>query len=288
MYTEYEERGYLKESFQIFHLSEPLQKEVPFHYHEFLKIFILIHGNISYIVEGKEYDLHPYDIVLIDAGEIHRPVLHDENGYERIIIYVSQDFLSSYSQENLQKCFQKEQKRASHVIRYSSDKPSFASHRLMEMTASACQNIYAGKLLQKCRLLEFLILLNDAIIHQKNLYAAPTSQNENILKILRYINSNLTQNLTISQIADAVHLNRSYLMHKFKEETGYTVKEFITEKRLFLAGNYIKNGVPLTEACYRSGFSNYSSFYRAYIEKYGHSPKEQKSHASMQDVNVIE
>lgn len=286
--TKYKERGYLRESFQIFHLSDHLQKEVPFHYHEFLKIFVLIHGNISYIVEGNEYELHPYDIVLIDAGEIHRPIIHDEQGYERIIIYLSPDFLTHYPEENLQRCFQRGQKKYSHVIRYSPDKPFFPVQELMTITNAACEHFYAGALLQKCRLLEFLILLNNAVIHQKNLYASPASQNENVQKTLHYINSHLTKRLSISDIADAIHLNRSYLMHKFKEETGYTVREFVIEKRLFLAGGYIKNGMPLTEACYRSGFSNYSSFYRAYVKKYGYPPKEQKKHTRFQDVEVVE
>lgn len=83
---EYKERGYLKDSFQIFYLTEHLPDEVLFHYHEFLKIFILLRGNLSYAVEGNEYELHPYDIVLINAGELHRPIAHDQNGYERIII----------------------------------------------------------------------------------------------------------------------------------------------------------------------------------------------------------
>lgn len=276
--TEYKKQGYLQESFQIFHLSDGLLKEVPFHYHEFLKIFVLIRGNVSYIVEGKEYGLHPYDIVLIDAGEIHRPVIHDHNEYERVIIYLSPDFLNRYKKENLQKCFQKEPEKDSHVIRYSKEKLPFPMQGLMTIAKVSCQNIYAENLLQKCWLLEFLIFINNTAASQNNSYVTPVSQNENILKILQYINSHLTQDLSVAKIADAVHLNRSYLMHKFKEETGYTLKEFITEKRLFLAAGDIRNGASPTDACYRSGFSNYSSFYRAYVGKYGYSPKKQKEH----------
>jgi len=285
---DYKERGYLKNAFHIFHLKDALPNDVPFHYHEFLKIFILLHGNVSYIVEGNEYELRPHDIVLINAGELHRPVVHDAKGYERIIIYLSPAFFNSYPKTGLGGCFQKNADAPSHVIRYSKKQAYFSDAGLADAADFPCDNPYTKQLLQQCKILEFLIILNDWLVSQKEQYVAPITRNENVLKILHYINGHLTQNLSVEQIAAAVHLNRSYLMHKFKEETGYTIKEFITEKRLLLARNYIKKEIPLTEACYLSGFSNYSSFYRAYTGKYGCSPKQQKNIFSASETKLNE
>ena len=61
---------------------------------------------------------------------------------------------------------------------------------------------------------------------------------------MEYIHQNLTRDdLNTDQIAESVFLNRSYVMHLFKAETGYTIGSYITEKRLFLARGYLAEGL---------------------------------------------
>jgi AraC-like DNA-binding protein len=62
-------------------------------------------------------------------------------------------------------------------------------------------------------------------------------------------------------------------MHFFKSETGYTIGNYITEKRLLLAKNLVSSGSSITEACYNSGFKNYSTFSRAFKKAYHTIPK---------------
>ena len=97
--SEYEKRGYLNQDFRIFHLVDEAQRDFTYHYHDFNKIVISIRGDVTYCIEGKSYDLAPYDMVLVNAGEVHRPIIHSSRTYERIIIYISPDFLQSYKQE---------------------------------------------------------------------------------------------------------------------------------------------------------------------------------------------
>ena len=62
---EYRKKGYLNSEFRLFHLTDRETREVEYHYHEFDKITILIKGRVSYMIEGKSYELCPYDIVLV-------------------------------------------------------------------------------------------------------------------------------------------------------------------------------------------------------------------------------
>lgn len=270
----YEERGYLDTDYRVFHISDIPKREVPPHYHDFAKIFVLISGSVHYNIEGREYELNPYDIVLVNAGEIHRPVPIDGEKYERIIIYISTEFMEKYREYGLSKCFDKCNKEGEHVIRHRAGDNSSVAAKINELTDKVCSQYESWNLLQKCRLVEYLVLLNNIAASRSVRYIEPVSHNENTIAIMKYINDNLTAPLCIDDIASAVHLNRSYLMHCFKAETGYTIKEYITEKRLFLAGGLMKKNISMTEVCYKSGFTNYSSFYRAYVEKYGHSPKQ--------------
>lgn len=288
MEMKYSERGYLKDKYRIFYLTDCPQQEVPFHYHDFMKIFVLINGNAGYSIEGKEYELHPYDVVLVNAGEIHRPVIYDREYYERVIFYLSRDFFEQYRSYELDECFGQSRNHHSHVIRYRPEKMSFLPEKIMGLTDRNCRNMYAEKLLQEIRVLEFLILLNHSIAQEESHFIEPSCHSRLILEILEYINRNTAGELTVDRIADAVHLNRSYIMHKFKEETGYTIMEYVTEKRLFMANRYIAEGMPMTEVCYRSGFQNYSSFYRSYVDKYGYSPRKYHDKNRGRGVELVE
>ena len=97
--NEYKKTGYLHDNFRIFHLSDTAQKEFSYHYHDFNKILILLNGNVTYTIEGRSYELQKNDIIFVNAGEVHKPVIHSNAPYERIVIYVSPDYLDSYQRE---------------------------------------------------------------------------------------------------------------------------------------------------------------------------------------------
>lgn len=68
-----EKLGFLKEEFRLFHLRDRNTPSVAFHYHDFPKLMILLEGRVEYVVEGRSYKLSPFDIVLVNRGQIHRP-----------------------------------------------------------------------------------------------------------------------------------------------------------------------------------------------------------------------
>ncbi len=60
----------------------------------------------------------------------------------------------------------------------------------------------------------------------------------------------------------------------FKEATGTTPQHYINAKRLISAKEKIKGGMPVCEVAAPCGFSDYSSFYRAYKKYFPmHPPK---------------
>ena len=117
---EYKKVGYLTSSFKLFHLKDQNKKEFSYHYHDFHKILILLNGDITYCIEGRSYQLAPNDIVLVHAGEVHRPIIQSESPYERIIIYVSPDFLKKYKEPDcdLSHCLKQAAAEQSHVLRF--------------------------------------------------------------------------------------------------------------------------------------------------------------------------
>ena len=277
--NEYEKTGYLNSNFKIFHLVDKGMTPIGFHFHDFHKILLLMKGNVSYCVEGRTYDLQADDIVFVPAGEVHRPVLHDTAIYERIIIYISKDYLNTYRTDNydLAQCLIEAHQKQSHVLRV----PAFGTTKLgqivRELEHSLDSNEYANELYHNLLFLEFMIQLNRVAIHDGIEYLSNSSSNKKMIDVIDYLNEHLTDDLSIDFLAETFYLSRYHLMHAFKEETGYTIGNYLSTKRLLLARDRIRQGEPITNVCYECGFRNYSTFSRAYKKNFGCSPREQLS-----------
>jgi len=122
--------------------------------------------------------------------------------------------------------------------------------------------------------LEFMVELNRAAISDEIKYISTNYADSKVGVIIHYINEHLIENLSVDAIAGKFYLSRYYLMHTFKDETGYTIGNYITIKRLALAQSLIDEGKPIADAAEQSGFGTYSTFLRAYKKTYGTSPKK--------------
>lgn len=274
--AEYEKKGYLNQDFRIFHLVDESQREFSYHYHDFYKLVIFIRGDVTYCIEGKSYELAPYDMVLVNAGEVHRPIVHSLRPYERIIIYISPQFLQSYRQADydLGLCFEKVRKEQSNVLRMPSMKNSKLYQVCRELESSFKDTDYASGLYQNILFLEFMIQLNRAAVHDALDFTETAAANDKILNILSYINEHLTEDVSIDLLAEHFFISKYYLMHSFKEETGYTIGNYLSAKRLRYAKELISGGMPVTQACFECGFKNYSTFSRAYKKNFKVPPTQ--------------
>ncbi len=282
--TEYSKKGYLYSNFKIFHLSDSNLGEIDFHYHDFHKILIHLSGNTSYSIEGQTFDLQADDIVFVNAGEVHRPIFHDNSTYERIIIYISKEFLAEYSHadNDLSYCFINAMENNSHVLRLRSFKNSRVASSINKLINNLGADAYANELFMQVLFLEFMIELNRAAISDEVEYLSTSYSGSKINCVIQYINEHLSEDLSVDSIATQFFLSRYYLMHTFKEETGYTIGNYITMKRLSAAQALIDSGTPIVDASEQVGFGTYSTFLRAYKKTYGTSPrKKAESQASL-------
>ena len=56
--------------------------------------------------------------------------------------------------------------------------------------------------------------------------------NTAFMKLIRYINRNYRENISLSSVADALYMNPNYISQLFKKEAGVTFVHYITQKRL--------------------------------------------------------
>lgn len=281
-------RGYLNKDFEFFHLKDRKNMEFESHFHDFNKIIIFISGNVTYLIEGKAYKLKPWDILLVSSSEIHKVIIGASGTYERMIIWVNSNFLLKHNSpgSNLLTCFDIASREKNNILRLNPELLRKGKYILSQLQEEYSKDEFGSQILKNSLFLQFIVYLNrlylkpEAVKHQ-----ADGDYNESIGEVIKYINENLNENMSIESLAAKFYMSKYHLMHKFKNQTGYTIHSYILQKRLMMANLLIKSGKSMTEACEECGFGDYSSFVRAFKKLYGLSPN--KYHKMMEELEKL-
>lgn len=267
---QYEKRGYLNEPFRLFHLADGSHQEIAYHYHTFHKIIILLAGRAGYAIEGEGYALQPGDYVLVGRGSIHRPIVEQGDFYERAILYISPEFLQEQSRggDDLETCFRQAQRDFRYVYHSGGGDRVRELFGLLEQSQQEAG--FGAALLQRALFTQLMVEVNRLSLTGGTVSAA--DGDSKIISILQYLNAHLTEPLTIDELAARFYISKYHMMRRFRDETGYTIHNYITEKRLLLAQQLLEQGLPLGETALRCGYQEYSTFSRAYKKQFGHSP----------------
>ena len=275
---QYSREGYLNENFRYFHLKDTAGQERDFHFHEFDKIVILISGSVDYLVEGASYRMMPGDIILVRHHMIHKAVIDVSVPYERIIIYLDSSYVDRFAPDmGLMECFAIAEKRRFCLVRPTEEEWAPVKNQLMRIEESSADDGYAADFMRGTNLAQLLVYINRAMQKDTGDKTEAVEYNEKIADILSYINENISKELTIDELASRSYLSRYHFMRLFKSQTGYTVHNYIRQKRLTLAARLIREGMSATHAAAACGFTDYSAFHRAFTSTFGVSPSKIKN-----------
>ena len=270
-YSQYnlEKTGYLKEDFRLFHINDQTKKDFSYHYHDFHKIIVFISGKVTYHIEGKAYHLKPRDILLVSQGAIHKPEIDPSVPYERYIFWIRDDL----SCQELDTCFQKANDRSFNLVRADSALQERLKDLLPEIEQTLQNKHFGDTVLRNALFTQFMIYINRIFLRTSSSPDEKTySSDTQVEQLLKYINRNLSENLSIDQLANRFFFSKYHMMRKFKNETGYTIHNYITSKRLLMARSLISQGMPVMKAAQASGFHDYTTFVRAYKKQFGKAP----------------
>ena len=276
--SEVGKRGYLTEDYRLFHLRDNREVKLDYHYHEFDKIVLQLSGRVSYNIEGKSYLLQPMDILLVSRNLIHLPVIDTSEIYERMVLWISRDFLSRFSRDgsDLASCFDLTAQRRFHLFRPRGEERN-RYRALFDAIKDAGRDDFAAKTLSDTCVLQLMIALGRDLMHTNTPVETSSYRFDPKMEdVTQYIRQHLGEDLSIEHLSGTFYLSRYHLMHRFKEIYGCTVQQYIRQKRLQQAAEQIRQGVPVLKAAEDAGFGDYSVFLRAFRAAYGKSPREWK------------
>ena len=127
-------------------------------------------------------------------------------------------------------------------------------------------------------LFEILVLLSRRYNKETPAQSVRVGRLNDMEAALRYIDDNITADLSLDDIAFNANMSRTYFCTVFKKLNGLSPWEYIGLKRIHMARNLLeKTPKSILEISLECGFNNISHFNRAFKSATGRKPSEYRS-----------
>jgi len=132
--------------------------------------------------------------------------------------------------------------------------------------------------IENCNTMTDLIILSDSMLKE---YVSSvrkysiTKLHPAIQKALKYINNNISDNVTLSHLAKELNLHQNYLSALFKKEMGLTFQNYISKLRIQEAKRLLHySDYSILDIALHLGFKSQSHFTTLFKKYEGDTPKE--------------
>ncbi len=253
----------MKNNMQLTFVSD--QEETP-HFHAETEILYGISGQTRVVVRDRKYTLGAGDIVAINSGIEHELYCRGDAAvckvqYSRTLIDQTVGFKSGDLNAN------------------SVTDTSRSYDRLREIFRQLILDELDQSRRDSCRQNSLLYELLGELLHHFNVSQeeghGETLEDERVQAIIRYVNQNFQDSVSLNDIADELYTSISTLSRLFKKQTGMHFAEYVKGIRLRYACQELKySNSNITKIAIDSGFTNLSGFNRVFREEFSMSPTD--------------
>lgn len=244
------------------------------HIHDCYELYYSISGGKQFLIDNRFYTIAPGDLFVINQYESHKLTQIDSGIHERIVVSIYPDFVKKLSsiETDLNNCFANRPVRFQHRISLNKEQQNRFLYYINKITSAEG---YAHDIVEQAAFMELLVMINTlSRTNETDAAVSAYKYNHQVDDILAYINQNISQPITIEQLAEQFYLSESYICRIFKAATSTTINKYITARRISIAKALLNEGFSVNEAFEKSGFTDYSNFFKAFTKAVGVSPKK--------------
>jgi AraC-like DNA-binding protein/mannose-6-phosphate isomerase-like protein (cupin superfamily) len=251
----------------------------PWHFHSEYEILYVIEGSGTSFVADNIERFSPGDLAMLGSNlphfwrsdeQYHHPDSNEKINY--IVIQFPNDLLRAslldYPEFNIiQGLFH----RSSRGIRFL---PPFSEKAGKQVLKIAQSNgfdrvILLLKLLHELAKTDNYRLLAGELYHHQN----HKFTDDRLGKVLHFLATGYQQKIELEKVAEIAHLHPSAFCRFFREKTGKSLSEYVTDMRISYACKLITEGkLSVSQVCFESGFNNLSNFNRTFKRITGFTP----------------
>ncbi len=236
------------------------------HCHDEYEILFVVQGVGRCIVEGREYPIKPYTLLLMSPFEYHHVEIdEDVSIYERYILHFSSSVLTEDGEKILNA-----------ILNFYGDSGVYyPPHTITSQIVSLFGRFeYAHDMPERQKGTYMPLVLSELMVFLSITRAdqLPRSSEELGARVVRYLNENIDRDISLDTLSRRFFVSKYYLCRAFKKHNGVSIHGYINHKRIIYAKHLIDAGEAASVAAYKVGFGDYSAFYRAYVKILGMSP----------------
>jgi len=247
------------------------------HSHNFSELFYVKSGHGKFIVENETFAVQQDDLVIVNPNVEHTEISVGSNPLEYVVLGV----------EGMSFDFGQDNESCNHVIvNYHHKRDELLSYfnALLRETenkeenyTTVCQNL----------LEVVLISLMRSSGHPLSVVATERA-NKICGKIKRYIESNFAEDITLSALAEKVHISKYYLVHTFAKYYGMSPINYLNEVRIRASKELLETtDLSISQIAQSTGFSSQSYFSQSFRRSCGKTPSEYRLQTKDRDDSEV-
>ncbi len=260
---------------------------VNLHSHSYYEIvYVLSNSGTQYLVGTKRYQLQRGDIIFVPPGIGHKPLFPSElaEPYKRIVLWVSTDFIEGIK----------------HI--YPEYKPKFTEQVFLLRTIGTpwesvgtyfhiglkeAQEKKEGWQFALCgNTMQLFVVCLRALLEPAT-HPMKSEKPELLDDVVSYIESHLSEKITLADTAHRFFVSESTIGQTFQKKMHVSFYHYVTQRRLIAAKSMILEEANLDTLSEKVGFTDYSTFYRAFKKEFGISPREYRNLIAENQQNLI-
>ena len=234
------------------------------------ELYLHLDGSCNILIDDRIYSPRRGDILLYRPNQLHS-LISTSPYQERYMVWFTPNAFSGIPCEPpITALFDTPKASANHLVFPHAFSKSIMD-KLCQISTAVRDNAPEVPYLIYGNSLRILVAIQNML---KQATAMPLDANSPtiLVKIVNYIHSNFATTRTLEQICSHFGISRSQLTRLFTTHIGITPYAYLQNFKLSHAKQRLSQGASVTEACFESGFSDYSNFIQLFRKTVGISP----------------
>lgn len=241
-----------------------LNNSYPAHLHKQIEILYLLEGELISTIDGKSTILQPGSMSVCFPNHVHSTESKGET--KAILIIFDSGFTKAFSYE---------------LSSQTPANPFISAADISESSRSCIDSMlraYNDKKDIRISMGYMHVMLGELLPNLELSNTKSDGQQDTCRLILEYINNNFTDDLTLDSISKALNISKYYISHIFSDKIRSSFPSYLNRCRIDYARHLLRTtSDSITEIGFNAGFNSSRSFYRAFHEYYGISPREYRN-----------